>query len=764
MKTFQTFLEDTGYQGDVSPTVEPPVHSDEEPISGGTAKVVRDEVDPTPDEVAAIRGVNKQLDDIQLDDLDEALDKVQEILATIGVTFDEESAKSALESSDKVEIPLHDNPTDEAEPIAIYGRDDDGNEEPGELVLCVYKDDDDYKAHLNIYFGEEAMRLSDLSLQDKETEMEEDYEGKMVNQQLRKIHSDVCDLMHKYKFKDDAEFPAWLQKKIDLVDDYVGTIYDYLVHGKNVVAEEEEEGENPEDVIRLDVPAFLKFMEYAREEAANDEALHDVTEKLVAASADGKVVTMKDYEKMMGEKTEEEEESATPTDIDKSEITKKGNVEVYESNKSKSLGQFISEATGDKYVVVYVKNNGELGVALKDHEMDAYHLLDQVKNAKGVVANIPVSQADINKTLTHADDAKKVMKKKLNDLKKKKMAAEEKKKMETEDKGFPGYDQKKPEFHDKDEDELEKDAEKDPAAKSSENALKMQREEEAHLTPAEIKKRDEIIKALEREKIKGIEPGAVATATVLKMREMKEAEDEGIPPENKNMRYDNEYDPLANEEEEEEMKEEDSAKVIGDRLQKAGFKQLRTSSGVNTIYDKGNYRVLMNKFDRGWSILVRTNTDESPAPVRGKGEDALFRELSNRKIMEEDSAKVIGDIVKIASGPLKSGPHGNALHKVIDIQDGKLLIQPWDQETEKTFPLKDIKYPHYSVLVDPQHLTSHDMLGMHVGLKEDEASDEGTGMPERPEEKMKEEKKKSKKQIEDEEEDEEDNIPQPATY
>jgi hypothetical protein len=724
MKTFQTFLEDTGYQGDVAPTVEPPVHSDEEPISGGTAKIVRDEVDETPDEVAAIRGVNKQLDDIQLDDLDEALDKVQEILATIGVTFDEESAKSALESSDKVEIPLHDNPTDEAEPIAIYGRDDDGNEEPGELVLCVYKDDDDYKAHLNIYFGEEAMRLSDLSLQDKETEMEEDYEGKMVNQQLRKIHSDVCDLIHKYKFKDDAEFPAWLQKKIDLVDDYVGSIYDYLVHGKNVVAEEEEEGENPEDVIRLDVPAFLKFMEYAREEAANDEVLHDVTEKLVELSADGNTVTMKDYEKMMGEN--KKEESITPPDIDQAEITKKGNVEVYESDKSKSLGQFISEATGDKYVVVYVKTNGDLGVVVKDHEMDAYHLLDQVKNAKGVVANIPVSQDQINKTLTHADDAKKVMKKKLADLKKKKMTAEEKKKMETEDKGFPGYDQKKSEFIDKDADELEKDAEKDPAAKSSENALKMQREEEAHLTPkeiekrneiykslvkhgvkgidkgavatatvlkmreeevhltpAEIKKRDEIIKALEREKIKGIEPGAVATATVLKMREMKEAEDEGISPDNKNMKYDNEYDPLANEEEEEEMK-------------------------------------------------------------------------------EEDSAKVIGDIVKIASGPLKSGPHGNALHKVIDIQDGKLLIQPWDQETEKPFPLKDIKYPHYSVLVEPEHLTSHDMLGMHVGLKEDEGSDEGTGEPERPEEKMKEEKKKSKKEIEDE--DEEDNLPRPATY
>jgi len=93
------------------------------------------------------------------------------------------------------------------------------------------------------------------------------------------------------------------------------------------------------------------------------------------------------------------------------------------------------------------------------------------------------------------------------------------------------------------------------------------------------------------------------------------------------------------------------------------------------------------------------------------------------KLKEEDSAKVIGDIVKIASGPMKELPHGNDLHKVIDVQDGKLLIQPWDQETEKPFPLKNIKYPHSAVLVDAADITSHDLLGMDIRLKEEDGPD-----------------------------------------
>jgi len=117
-------------------------------------------------------------------------------------------------------------------------------------------------------------------------------------------------------------------------------------------------------------------------------------------------------------------------------------------------------------------------------------------------------------------------------------------------------------------------------------------------------------------------------------------------------------------------------------------------------------------------------------------------------MQEEDSAKVIGDIVKIASGPMKELPHGNDLHKVIDVQDGKLLIQPWDQETEKPFPLKNIKYPHSAVLVDAADITSHDLLGMDIRLKE-----EGEGDDQYP-----------VNNGEEDEEEDEDAVPRPMTH
>ena len=98
---------------------------------------------------------------------------------------------------------------------------------------------------------------------------------------------------------------------------------------------------------------------------------------------------------------------------------------------------------------------------------------------------------------------------------------------------------------------------------------------------------------------------------------------------------------------------------------------------------------------------------------------------------------------------MKELPHGNDLHKIIDVQDGKLLIQPWDQETEKPFPLKNIKYPHSAVLIDPADITSHDLLGMDIRLKEEDDS--------APDD------EDDEQNIEDQEEDE-DVVPRPMTH
>lgn len=52
------------------------------------------------------------------------------------------------------------------------------------------------------------------------------------------------------------------------------------------------------DVIKIDVPTFLRLLELAREDVKKDPDLHDLTQKVVALSQD-KVVTMADYDEIV---------------------------------------------------------------------------------------------------------------------------------------------------------------------------------------------------------------------------------------------------------------------------------------------------------------------------------------------------------------------------------------------------------------------------------------------------------------------------------
>ena len=63
-----------------------------------------------------------------------------------------------------------------------------------------------------------------------------------------------------------------------------------------------EKQSNPTDKIILDVPLFIRMLEYAREDAQTDMDLHDVTEKAIALSASGKTLTMADYNKIVNKK------------------------------------------------------------------------------------------------------------------------------------------------------------------------------------------------------------------------------------------------------------------------------------------------------------------------------------------------------------------------------------------------------------------------------------------------------------------------------
>jgi hypothetical protein len=66
--------------------------------------------------------------------------------------------------------------------------------------------------------------------------------------------------------------------------------------------ENQEQEENKMDVISVDVPLFIRLLEFAREDATDDMMLHDVAEKLIEMCADGDIMQMEQYEEIIGTK------------------------------------------------------------------------------------------------------------------------------------------------------------------------------------------------------------------------------------------------------------------------------------------------------------------------------------------------------------------------------------------------------------------------------------------------------------------------------
>ena len=67
---------------------------------------------------------------------------------------------------------------------------------------------------------------------------------------------------------------------------------------KRLKYSEETEGV---DSVTLDIPLFIRLMEFAREDAADDMILHKIAEKLIGMGEEGQSLSMSDYEDIVGD-------------------------------------------------------------------------------------------------------------------------------------------------------------------------------------------------------------------------------------------------------------------------------------------------------------------------------------------------------------------------------------------------------------------------------------------------------------------------------
>ena len=64
---------------------------------------------------------------------------------------------------------------------------------------------------------------------------------------------------------------------------------------------------NPRDIVKLDIPLFIRLLEYAREEAKDDMDLHRVAENAIDLSHMGSTLGMRDYSNIIGSQENIEE-------------------------------------------------------------------------------------------------------------------------------------------------------------------------------------------------------------------------------------------------------------------------------------------------------------------------------------------------------------------------------------------------------------------------------------------------------------------------
>jgi hypothetical protein len=89
----------------------------------------------------------------------------------------------------------------------------------------------------------------------------------------------------------DAILQAFIDDRFDITNKVIQGMMNNL---------SEAEEEDVVDTITMDVPLFIRMLEYSREDAAEDMDLHDVTEKAIALNKEKSILSMEDYNAIIG--------------------------------------------------------------------------------------------------------------------------------------------------------------------------------------------------------------------------------------------------------------------------------------------------------------------------------------------------------------------------------------------------------------------------------------------------------------------------------
>ena len=113
-----------------------------------------------------------------------------------------------------------------------------------------------------------------------------------------RIHSEeeameVFDMMDKFNLTQDEAILQYLEVKAEYEKEKGGERED------DTMIDNLMEEENPVDIVSMDVPLFIRMLEFAREDASTDMDLHDLAQKAIEMSSEGEPLTMMHYDELV---------------------------------------------------------------------------------------------------------------------------------------------------------------------------------------------------------------------------------------------------------------------------------------------------------------------------------------------------------------------------------------------------------------------------------------------------------------------------------
>ena len=213
---------------------------------------------------------------------------------------------------------------------------------------------------LGVYATPQLVKMLTAVAEDLDVGHQDD-EPKMLKKDVYRIAKMAAMLYKQLNNYDqmpgEVDFPHWWQAKIIKAYDYLQAAYGYLDgEEKTAAIDSMMNEEDVVDTVTLDIPLFIRMLEYAKEDAQTDMDLHDVAEKAIALNKSKEMLSMEDYNSLINTDTEVVNEMEDDTVLlPQSTLTKANSITTDVKSLSKILKSIYTQIQ-NKETIDFSKN------------------------------------------------------------------------------------------------------------------------------------------------------------------------------------------------------------------------------------------------------------------------------------------------------------------------------------------------------------------------------------------------------------------------